>query len=226
MTDEINQKPLDSFPPFSNIQYQPPAKQSPRQGQIKKYQSKPYIERSDFLDALAPNLIPQDTSLDDLDILETPFPKENREIPRRFRSRRASDSLILVSDFQNAFNKTANDTRRRRRESTDLFKDDESSIRNSFGMTFPNPQKPKFTIFNSSSLDKGSDSPKSAQAARRKQKPRVIYVDEFDDAPKVLSPLASDDSDQGKDSIREWESTPRKTDIHRQSRRPADIDIE
>ena len=52
-----------------------------------------------------------------------------------------------------------------------------------------------------------------------------VCVDEFDDAPKISTDRrGNSDNENSRDGIKEWETSPRKSDLHRSLRNQKDID--
>ena len=54
---------------------------------------------------------------------------------------------------------------------------------------------------------------------------RQLHVDEFDESPKIITEKnGNSDGEYSRDGIREWETSPRKSDLHRSLRNQKDLD--
>lgn len=224
---------LSEFPRFpgfdpSVIQKSSPPNHSP----LRRRHSTKLIERSDFFDStfkppvqISPTKqAAQDSDSDSSDPLDPIHPN-----PKRKLQRRKSDSSIVAEYYRN-FDELPSDLPR----SSRLRKNQPNSLNTTnivdgtstqAPMSCPSKNVLANTIFDDILRIKETFEDNRPTSPRRPSKTRrQLYVDEFDDAPKISTDRRGNSDDNSRDGIKEWETSPRKSDLHRSLRNQKDID--
>lgn len=226
---------LSEFPRFQGFDPSVIERSSPpNRSLLRRRHSTKLIERSDFIDStFQPPVQASPTKQGEqaLDASDSTDPLDPiHPIQKKKLQRRKSDSSIIAQYYRN-FDELPADlprsSRLRRNQPEKLNTSNLGpNINNSQApMSCPSKNATASTAFDDILRIKETFEDNRPTSLRRPSKARrQLCVDEFDDTPKInTDKRGNSDGENSRDGIKEWETSPRKSDLHR-SLRNQDID--
>ena len=222
---------LSEFPRFQGFDPSVVAKSSPPNRLLRRRHSTKQFERSDFVDSTITPPV-QEPALSLASDASTPTDPLDPILPNSKKRlvRRKSDTAIIARNYRNL-----DDTPTTPQRSSRLRKNQPENLKtsnlntdnnNPAPMSCPSKNMVEKSVFDDILRIKETfdDSKPTTQKKVTKVR-RQLHVDEFDESPKIITEKnGNSDGEYSRDGIREWETSPRKSDLHRSLRNQKDLD--